>query len=261
MKHHDRGKSACEEGTLRLNLARSIAFAAALALIESASPVHVLAAAKVGVASAVKNDVQGAGQPLSPGSQLFEQEVVKTGVASVAQLLFLDQTSLTIGPKAQVKLDKFVFDPNKKVGDVVLSATKGAFRFVSGVQDPHSYTINTPVATIGTRGTIFSGYNFAGGIIIIVEEGSVIIGGIVVKAGQALVVYKGGGHDGPFTPDGSFFDVEGKISLPLFGHDLGPFIDKIVGGDSIGSIVDEIKSQEVPGPMEDHEPPPCEDCG
>jgi adenylate cyclase len=108
-------------------------------------------------------------------SQLFEQEVVKTGVASVAQLLFLDQTSLTIGPKAQVKLDKFVFDPNKKVGDVVLSATKGAFRFVSGVQDPHSYTINTPVATIGTRGTIFSGYNFAGGIIIIiiiVEEGA-----------------------------------------------------------------------------------------
>ena len=243
---------------MRLTYARSVAVALLLALIGSAHPGPVMAA-QVGVASAVQNDVQGAGKPLAPGSQLFEQEIVKTGVASIAQLLFLDQTSLTLGPKAQVKLDKFVYDPNKKVGDVVLSATKGAFRFVSGTQDPHSYTINTPVATIGTRGTIVDCYNFANGIICIVEEGSAIIGGIVVKAGQALVVYKGGGHDGPFTPDGSFFDVEGRTPFPLFGHDLGPFIDKIVGGDSVGDIVSELQSQGIHGPPPP--PPPDTGCG
>src|SRR5215213_6166756 len=60
---------------------------------------------KVGVASAVKNDVQGiqagAGRALSPGSSVFERETVRTGAESVAQLLFLDQTSLSVGPRSE----------------------------------------------------------------------------------------------------------------------------------------------------------------
>src|SRR6185312_133327 len=127
--------------------------AAAAAGVLAAQPAL---AAKIGVAAAVSNDVTdgSSGQKMAAGSQLFEQQVVKTGDASSAQLLFLDQTSLSLGPKAQIKLDKFVYDPSRKTGDVVLAATKGAFRFVSGTQDPRSYLIKTPVATIAVRGTI-----------------------------------------------------------------------------------------------------------
>src|ERR1700722_3741331 len=120
--------------------------ATALACFGALGSAETMAAQKVGVAAAVQNDVQGSGgngaaQKLAPGSQLFEQEIVKTGADSLAQLIFLDETSLSLGPKAQVKLDKFVFDPNRKAGSVILSASKGAFRFVDGAQDPHNYTI------------------------------------------------------------------------------------------------------------------------
>ena len=138
------------------------AIAAAVALLAAISGTS-FAAQKIGVAGAVKNDVQGDNQKLAPGSQLFEQEVVKTGADSLAQLMFLDETSLSVGPKAQVKLDKFVYDPNRKLGNVVLSATKGAFRFIDGRQDPRTYTLKTPVATIGMRGSTIDCYVFADG--------------------------------------------------------------------------------------------------
>src|SRR5262249_12275659 len=145
-----------------------------------------MAAQKIGVAGSVKNDVQGDNQKLAPGSQLFEQEVVKTGADSLAQLIFLDETSLSVGPKAQVKLDKSVHAPNRKLGNVVLSATKGAFRFIDGRQDPRTYTIKTPVATIGMRGSTIDGYVFIDGLFIIVEEGSANVNGVIVHAGQAM---------------------------------------------------------------------------
>ncbi len=63
-------------------------------------------AAKVGVAAAVKNRVQGGSggslRPLSVGSDLNTNEQVRTGDDSTAQLLFLDQTNLNVGPNSVV---------------------------------------------------------------------------------------------------------------------------------------------------------------
>src|SRR5829696_3224747 len=116
-------------------------------------------AEKIGVASAVNQRVEGvnggATRVLSVGSDIFAKEVVRTGNDSNAQLLFRDQTSLTVGPQSEVTLDKYIFDPVKGAGEVVLNATKGAFRFVSGVQQSSSYQIKTPVGTLGVRGTVF----------------------------------------------------------------------------------------------------------
>jgi hypothetical protein len=52
------------------------------------------AAAKIGVAAAVQNDVQGIvggnATPLAAGAHVFQDETVKTGAKSMAQLLFID---------------------------------------------------------------------------------------------------------------------------------------------------------------------------
>jgi hypothetical protein len=53
-------------------------------------------------------------------------------------------------------LDKFVYDPRPDQSSFVATATKGVFRFVTGNLPKSSYTIHTPTATIGIRGTIFS---------------------------------------------------------------------------------------------------------
>lgn len=133
---------------------RLIALAVAAAL--SATIAH--AADSIGVTSAAQNHVEGVmgtqTTPLRVGSQVYQNQHVRTGPASTAQLLFRDQTSLSVGPQSEVTLDKFVYDPSRNTGDVVLSATRGAFRFVSGTQEPHNYQVHTPVATIGVRGTV-----------------------------------------------------------------------------------------------------------
>jgi hypothetical protein len=47
-----------------------------------------------------------------------------------------------------------VYDPNGSSGVVVLQATKGAFRFVTGSQDKRAYQVQTPFGSLGVRGTI-----------------------------------------------------------------------------------------------------------
>lgn len=185
-------------------------------------------AQKVGVASAVKNRVEGSSgnRMLATGNSVFAREVVRTAADSMAQLLFLDETSLSIGPQSEVTLDRFVFDPNRGAGNVVISTTRGALRFVSGSQKPSSYQIKTPVATIGVRGTIFDLYtarNSQGQVfsVVILVEGSTFItlGGKtfnLIKPGQALIMTQGGGVQ-QVTWDSSLFAVVANAPFPLWG--------------------------------------------
>src|SRR6516225_5128250 len=112
---------------------------------------------RIGVAASTKANADGitAGnsQALSPGSELFANETVRTGNLGQADLMFLDKTNLTVGPTSEVLLDKFVYDPSGPKGKVVLQLTRGAFRFVTGTQDHSAYAVNTPHGSLGVRGT------------------------------------------------------------------------------------------------------------
>jgi hypothetical protein len=66
----------------------------------------------------------------------------------------LDETTINLGPNTSVVLDEFIYDPDPSNSSFVMSVTQGALRFTSGVLPDDSYKINTPVATIGIRGTI-----------------------------------------------------------------------------------------------------------
>ena len=118
-----------------------------------AAPAH--AQQRIGKATAVKPQAQGsvAGQ-LAPNSDVHANETVRTTTGGQAELQFLDNTKLSVGPMSTVRLDKFAYDPNKGTGSVAVNATRGAYRFVTGVQDPRSYEIKTPYATLGVRGTV-----------------------------------------------------------------------------------------------------------
>jgi hypothetical protein len=128
--------------------------AAGLALQPSIS----LAQSNIGSAASVRNQVEGVlggrTNTLSSGSAVHSNELIRSGDGAVANLVFVDETKLSVGPKSEVRLDKFAYDPNKNTGTVVVRATRGAYRFVTGVQDPRNYEIKTPYATLGVRGTI-----------------------------------------------------------------------------------------------------------
>jgi hypothetical protein len=162
----------------------------------SASP--ALAEGKIGVAAAVQNEVFGNSQPLSNGSGVFANERIRTGETGTTQLQFIDETNLAVGPKSEVVLDRFVYNPDHGKGNVVVQTGRGVFRFVSGSQDPTSYQIKTPVATIGVRGTIFELINGNGFSAIVQVEGNTIVQilatgqNLVVQPGTTILIYSGG---------------------------------------------------------------------
>lgn len=118
------------------------------------------AAAPVGVTSATDGDPLGkpptdAERILRIGIDVQANELITTKANDRAHLVFLDGSSLTVGPNAQLTIDKFVFDPDTKKGELVINASKGVFRLVGGkISKTTAININTPSSTIGIRGGI-----------------------------------------------------------------------------------------------------------
>jgi hypothetical protein len=95
---------------------------------------------------------------------LYHNELIETLEESATEILFLDDSTLSLGPNSSIVLDEFVYDPdptNSSDPDptnssFVVTIAEGALRFTSGVLPTDAYKIKTPVATIGIRGTIIN---------------------------------------------------------------------------------------------------------
>jgi hypothetical protein len=107
---------------------------------------------EIGSATSVKPQAEANTRMLSSGTSVYSRDLIHTGDAGVADLRFHDNTNLSVGPKSSVRLDKFVYDPNKSAGGVAVEATRGSFRFVTGSQSKGSYQVKTPYGTLGIRG-------------------------------------------------------------------------------------------------------------
>jgi uncharacterized membrane protein YgcG len=80
---------------------------------------------------------------------------IHTGPRGEAQIELADNTRLVVGPNSSMVVDAFVFTGGGQAKQVALSAVRGAFRFITGDSRKSAYTITTPTATIGVRGTQF----------------------------------------------------------------------------------------------------------
>jgi len=139
---------------------RSI-FALLLTGVAALQPTASNAETRIGVASSTRPNAEGVNgansQVLSAGSEVYANETVRTGNLGRADLVLLDNTNFSVGPASEVRLDKFVYDPTGSSGKVVVQATRGAFRFVTGSQDHRAYQVGTPWGTLGVRGTVVEG--------------------------------------------------------------------------------------------------------
>lgn len=118
--------------------------------------------ARVGVASVVDGEPKGlppsgTERVLHIGNDMEPNERVTTGAKDKAHIVFLDGSSLTVGPNSVLTIDKFVYNPERKSGELALNASRGVFRFVGGAISKNAeVTIKTPAATMGIRGGIAS---------------------------------------------------------------------------------------------------------
>ena len=89
------------------------------------------------------------------GIDVQANELVTTNARDRAHLVFLDGSSLTVGPNARVIIDRFVYDPASNSGDLAINASRGVLRLVGGrISKQKPIVITTPSSTIGVRGGI-----------------------------------------------------------------------------------------------------------
>ena len=127
------------------------ALALAFMFALQSTPSH--AQTRIGTANTVRPEASGTiAGTLSAGSGVHANETVRTGNSGQAGMRFIDQSNLNVGPSSSVRLDKFVYDPNKGSGTVVIEGARGAFRFSTGSQNKGDVKIKTPSGTLGIRG-------------------------------------------------------------------------------------------------------------
>jgi len=92
---------------------------------------------------------------LRDGVSLYE--TLETADNGALKIDFVDDTVLHLGGSAKVTVDEMIFDPDSKQGSAVVKLATGTFFWVSGhMANKQGVQIETPVATIGIRGTEFS---------------------------------------------------------------------------------------------------------
>jgi len=90
-----------------------------------------------------------AGMPVSIG------ERIETDSNGQVQLVFTDDTKMVVGPNSSLVIETYLFRSKGVVNEFAVKALGGSFRFITGKSPKQAYSIKTPAATIGVRGTSF----------------------------------------------------------------------------------------------------------
>jgi hypothetical protein len=160
-------------------IVRTLSFAAAALLVASAAaapaaspaPATTLAATAAGTATLVTGHVSAATpsgeiRDLTKGSPVYEGEVVITSGSSYVNIEFSDGGRVLLRPESRFQIERYQYTAaatqaqatNQPVRQesAFFRLLKGGFRAVSGLighTRREDYAVQTPVATIGIRGT------------------------------------------------------------------------------------------------------------
>ena len=165
----------------------------------------------IGTVSRIQGEVSGtrAGTTgaLRLNAPVFPNEIVSTGDAARLEITFADDTRLTLGEKAKLTLDRYVFDPAARSG-ILKFGVAGAFRFLSGQLSKLASadaSVTTPFATVGIRGTDFWGGPIDNQVLgVFLIQGVVSVSNaagqqILNRAGQGTNIAVPGAAPGPVT--------------------------------------------------------------
>jgi hypothetical protein len=97
-------------------------------------------------------------------SVIYLKDTLITEPGSQAQIAFTDNTLMTFREDTKFVVAEYQYKPaakGKSVGKYLMNLIQGGFRTITGLiakKNPDDYQINTPVATIGVRGTDYVVY-------------------------------------------------------------------------------------------------------
>ncbi len=95
---------------------------------------------------------------LNLGDKLQEKDTIITNAFAKVQIVFKDETIITIGKNSNFSISEYLFE-DKKTPVAKFAMLKGAMRTITGRIGkiaPDKFSVTTKTATIGIRGTNFS---------------------------------------------------------------------------------------------------------
>jgi hypothetical protein len=171
---------------------------------------------------------------LSQKSEVDVGDILSTEKDSYARLKFTDGGEVIISPKSRLKVDDYRFEENTPEKDnFVFSLLKGGLRTITGLVGKRgnrdAYRLNTPVATIGIRGTHFR-------LLMCQNDCEKLINGLHINVISGTINVRNQGGDRDFT-SGQFGYVKDQDTAPeLIPDDPGfpPFESTFdgIGGES-----------------------------
>lgn len=155
-----------------------------------------------------------AGRALNRRSEVFVGDRITTGNESQLQLRMKDGAMIALGANAEFIVKAYSDDAaGDKKDEAVLSLVKGGLRTITGQIDKPAYTMQTPTATLGIRGTVFDVYvRPDGSTIVILRDGQVMVTGnaggqqLLTQPGLATIVNKGEAPTEPALPPQDVLD-------------------------------------------------------
>ena len=97
--------------------------------------------------------------PLEKGMKIYRTDRIKTGQDGSIGIVLEDNTLFSLGPKSEIVLSEYVFQPIDNRFTLLLRLVKGTFVYLSGAIGklaPENVTVETPSGIITIRGTRFA---------------------------------------------------------------------------------------------------------
>jgi len=91
-----------------------------------------------------------------PGLPILQGDVLRTGSLGTVGVILRDDSTLSLGSGSEVHMAEFSFEPAEGKLGMVLRVSRGVVSYLSGKiakLAPEAARIETPVATLGIRGT------------------------------------------------------------------------------------------------------------
>jgi len=90
------------------------------------------------------------------GERIFKADVLRTGTDGSLGVIFKDDSLLSLGPNSEIVIDEFLFAPAEGKLSIITRMLRGTAAYLSGMVgklSPESVRFETPVASVGIRGT------------------------------------------------------------------------------------------------------------
>lgn len=139
-----------------------VIFIATLLLFGEASAApDPIAKVILSVGEVTAQDSSGVMRPLERRGVIFQGDILTTSAGARCQIRFSDGSLLALPESSQFRVDEYNYGETEGNEKAIYSLLKGGMRTITGAigkKTKENYKVNTPVATIGIRGTAYHAY-------------------------------------------------------------------------------------------------------